>query len=897
MSNLTNKKKEIIQDISIVSASTYFAQMLYFLRGFLNANIVGPTMYGVWAALTILLTFGSYVHLGVLEGMSREIPYAMGKDDSAKADGIRANAFGFCVAGSLVIGFCSILFAFIFRESIGPVGFFGTITVSLLILLQNMILFYEKALAAVKRFSVIVASDVVFPLSYIILTLILVPTWKIYGIFAVALLVPLTMCLFYYLKTGYRPRLIFDRESIFSLVKIGFPVTALLMVPFVLFTIDRLFIFKFLGARELGYYALALLVSKSLLYFPAVVSIVIGPRLFHSYGKGENVEDLKKYLFLPTKAMSIFLPMGIGIIYLASSFIIRHYMPQYMASQTPLFILLFGKFFIIFAPTAVTLLTALNKQYKVLYYYLAAMLLASILDIMVLRAGLGLVGVALATTAVSFLLGTAIFLYAAGSYLKRRRDFFLNLARLYFPYTNVLCLTVILNSLFKNREAFVPDLLTVSLKILALLVISLPFIIRFNREIGFYRIIVQMFRAKWKNLLRPRLAKDSLIQKKEILAIEEVSTIEGFAAMRDAWEDILLKSGSDNIFLTFDWLSRWWRHFSGNSRLFILKIIENDQLIGIAPLMIKRQRVFFFPVRVVSFIGTDVSGRMDFILTRSREESLRAVFCYIKKNLSRWDFMDLQEMPDYTENFELLRACVRELKLPMVNGPDSKTFYIPLNGDRESFINSLPRKARHKLKNSQNRVKKMQSEFRFKRFIGDAVSSEFLTSEMERIEGLSWKGQLRKGIFSKRASRFFHREIIRDYSKNGLADISFLSVGNENIAYSYNFLYANREYGYSTSYDSKYSSVSPGFVLFAININDSPKHGAREFDFLSGEQKWKQTFAKQFKIHSRTRIFNNTVYSRLLYIVPAYIVPFLKRNKWILAAYRRVRVGRHAAKK
>lgn len=485
----------MIQDISVFSTSTYLAQIAYFLRGFLNASIVGPTMYGLWAALNIILSFGFYVHLGVLHGMSREIPYSLGKGDAEKAEAVRANAFGFTLIASVIVAICIATVSLFFKKSMGTVEMLGILTVSLLIIAQNAVNFYEMALSAVKRFSIIAITYGLFPMMCVILTMILVPKWNIYGIYTVAILGPLAMSLFFAFKTRYRPKIRFQTKEVFRLIKIGLPLMSLLLFPFILFVIDRMLIFKFLGITALGYYALSLLICKFLLYLPEVVGRVVEPRLFHKYGEREKVSDLRKYLFVPAEAMSVFLPLLIGIVYFVSSFVIRHFIPQYIPSLAPLFILLFGKFFLLFSPTTVSFLTALNKQHRMLHFYLIAIALSALLDIAVLVLGFGLVGVASATAAVSFFLGTCLFIYASRVFLKGWLSYLGTCARMYLPYLNILAFTLVLNFTIKS-DVFLKDLASVFLKAFILTAASLPFVLCLNKKIGLFEEVISFIRGE-----------------------------------------------------------------------------------------------------------------------------------------------------------------------------------------------------------------------------------------------------------------------------------------------------------------------------------------------------------------------------------------------------------------
>jgi CelD/BcsL family acetyltransferase involved in cellulose biosynthesis len=74
----------------------------------------------------------------------------------------------------------------------------------------------------------------------------------------------------------------------------------------------------------------------------------------------------------------------------------------------------------------------------------------------------------------------------------------------------------------------------------------------------------------------------------EALRVEVVTDPHEFVALRTRWNALLRESRSDCIFLTWEWLSAWWTHLSGDRLLHILLAWDGDDLVGIAPLVRSR---------------------------------------------------------------------------------------------------------------------------------------------------------------------------------------------------------------------------------------------------------------------------------------------------------------------
>ena len=348
---------------------------------------------------------------------------------------------------------------------------------------------------------------------------------------------------------------------------------------------------------------------------------------------------------------------------------------------------------------------------------------------------------------------------------------------------------------------------------------------------------------------------------------------------KDAWQELLLKSKIDNIFLTHDWISLCIRHFFMPQDLLILTVFSGDTLVGIAPLMIKKYKYFGLPVKSVCFIGTTISDRMDFILHGNKEEIIELIMGYLMKIKNKWDFVDLEELSSQTGTVKAVETYLAGNHIINMLGPSKKSFYITMDNAEGDISREFLKKFHRKLRKVNNRYPGLN--LSFKRYAGDEVLEDNVFSEVSALENRSWKGDERSGIFSKFSSTGFHREVFSKFSENGLIDLSVLNLDARPIAYIYNYLYGKRAYCYNIAYDKKYANLSPGTLLILWTLHDSSLRDIVEFDFARGEGDWKSRFTKDFRLHDRIRIFKNTAYSRFLYYLQSKVMPYMRKRKSI----------------
>jgi hypothetical protein len=71
------------------------------------------------------------------------------------------------------------------------------------------------------------------------------------------------------------------------------------------------------------------------------------------------------------------------------------------------------------------------------------------------------------------------------------------------------------------------------------------------------------------------------------LTLDVVEDDEGFDALREPWQRLERDDPDVNVFLSWPWVSTWWRHF-GSGRddrwLHVVVVRDDDDVVALAPL-------------------------------------------------------------------------------------------------------------------------------------------------------------------------------------------------------------------------------------------------------------------------------------------------------------------------
>ena len=174
---------------------------------------------------------------------------------------------------------------------------------------------------------------------------------------------------------------------------------------------------------------------------------------------------------------------------------------------------------------------------------------------------------------------------------------------------------------------------------------------------------------------------------------------ESFEGLKKNWKSLLRKSPATTFFQEYDWLSSWWKFYGSPSELCILLCIKENEIIGIAPLMVKRVARKRIPKKVLSFIGTGVSDYLDFIVKEDHEEMvLFEFFKYIKEHRKEWDVVELFDVPQTSKLNLLISDLANRAGLVSYTEETSFCPYICLPSSWEEFLASLRSHSRSNMK-------------------------------------------------------------------------------------------------------------------------------------------------------------------------------------------------------
>jgi CelD/BcsL family acetyltransferase involved in cellulose biosynthesis len=323
------------------------------------------------------------------------------------------------------------------------------------------------------------------------------------------------------------------------------------------------------------------------------------------------------------------------------------------------------------------------------------------------------------------------------------------------------------------------------------------------------------------------------------MRVEAITTEAAWAALEPAWDPLVERSGSASVFLTWEWLRPWWRHWhQPGDELCVLVAREGDSIVGLAPLY--RTRVTangLGSLRRVGFIG-DSSGDseyLDFIAEPGREAEVMAAFF---DHLDA-DVAELRLLPKSSPNFEPLRELAAERGY-LVEAEDVPCSSVALPGDWEAYLKTLQSRFRTKVRSLLRRLPEEHGAV-----FGQCREAAALPAQLESLFELHqrrWRAEGKPGAFASEARRRFYEEMAEGFLRRGWLRFYWLRLGERFVAHEFSFEHLGRVYYLQQGFEADCANLSYGIALKAHAIRESIAGGAKEYDFLGGiaehKEKW-----------------------------------------------------------
>jgi CelD/BcsL family acetyltransferase involved in cellulose biosynthesis len=329
--------------------------------------------------------------------------------------------------------------------------------------------------------------------------------------------------------------------------------------------------------------------------------------------------------------------------------------------------------------------------------------------------------------------------------------------------------------------------------------------------------------------------------------IQEIVDLAGLESLEADWNAWLERTETRSVFMTFDWMVTWWRHFHDGRSLFILVQRDGGEVVCILPMMVASRVRNGVTLRFASFLASGTSDALEVNVAGDPAPRLAALAQHIRDRSAAWDRIVLSDLPSASPTTALFADALREAGVATDLSDQTECPYAALEGEWLDFYNGrISGKTRS---NNRNKLRKLEKlgEVQIRWLTDLAADPDALESIFAMDERGEYHGASRTRPFDSEIGQSFFRELCRRFSERGWLFIGLLEISGKLVAYRLCFRYRGVHCDYFPGFDPEYFKLSPGRILMAEIARDCFESGQEEIDFLRGFEDWKRDWTDSFR--------------------------------------------------
>jgi CelD/BcsL family acetyltransferase involved in cellulose biosynthesis len=317
-----------------------------------------------------------------------------------------------------------------------------------------------------------------------------------------------------------------------------------------------------------------------------------------------------------------------------------------------------------------------------------------------------------------------------------------------------------------------------------------------------------------------------------------VETASELAALRQQWIELLGCQVNTTMFMTPDWLETWWKVFGEERRLQVVRVNDDQQLVGLG----------LFTMRPIRRHGLRTHTRLEVLGTGEEEAEEvgteypdlialpgkeRAVAVAIAGALHKIapDEVILTSLLEDSLCVRYLVPTMEKMSYRLLRSPSGQRYRIELPSSFSEYLNRLSKK---KAKRVLYYRRRLEREGRFKMVrVQHEDQLEGAFQELERLHTLRWNSKGKDGAFSRPRFRSFHNQVARRALAADQLGLRVWHLDDRPVAAHYHFHVGDTVYYYQSGFDTDaLGNMSGGLVTLSTCIEEAIRDGFAYFDFM-----------------------------------------------------------------
>ena len=326
---------------------------------------------------------------------------------------------------------------------------------------------------------------------------------------------------------------------------------------------------------------------------------------------------------------------------------------------------------------------------------------------------------------------------------------------------------------------------------------------------------------------------------------------DAFAALGPEWPELLADSPVTSPFMTWPWIGAWLDTIGVEADLMAVAARDADdgRLLGVAPFHVVTRRRAGIRFRELRFVGSGLAApdHLDLIVRRGAGHEVASALWDAVLARRAWDVVDLDGVAadGWLADLALRRAEDRADEVPAP--------YLPLDEDWDAVRARFGRSHRQNIGRYRRKMDAEAGAPVVERMVADSADLDRTFDRLVEMHQAVRSSKGDPGLFADESMRAFLRSVAHRMLRDGRLRMWRLDVGGDAVAVIWCMRAFDAVSFYTTGYDAEWSRYGPGRRIMARAIRAAAAEGASEFDFLRGDEPYKQAWGTEVRHDLRIR--------------------------------------------
>ena len=316
------------------------------------------------------------------------------------------------------------------------------------------------------------------------------------------------------------------------------------------------------------------------------------------------------------------------------------------------------------------------------------------------------------------------------------------------------------------------------------------------------------------------------------------------------------------------WLLPWWEAYESSHALHVLVAYRGAEVCGILPLAETRLVV---TGRTLVFMGSGkvCSDDLGILVKDSDSQEIAEAFAtwlVESPDCCRWDHLDLDGVRENNRTMELFGQHLESLTgSPIERKSSPNCWAASLEGGLDAYRSRLTKRARKIVREAESAIRSGDGVFEIAQTLEQALD---FVDEIEQMHQARWREQGIEGCFASSAFRIFLRAAVRsmwnepwfplqdtpevlESPGQQRVQVGLLRIHGVPAAGCICYLDRDSLAMYLTGMNPKLAENRPGWMLNKCIIKRAMALGCTRFDFLRGDEKYKERLGGESTVQHR----------------------------------------------